>query len=502
MGDDTKLPDLDAISDPAELRSLMSAQQDMIVDLQAQLAEMRSMLFGKSSERMPPIEQEVRKRRIKKGKKGKKADYRLKTRQKRRKRQEQKCSVPTEEVLHPVAESELHCPHCHGARFGELGDGEISFEWEYVPGRFVRFKHVQQKKACSCGGHVVTAAAPPRVSDGVKYGPGFHAHTVVAKMGDAIPFYRLAKRLSREGIPISRSTLCDIFHRCASLLAPLHARMLELVAIEQYVNADETPLRVQAKGKTRRAYIWDFISDKLVVYVYSPGRSGQTPVDVLGDSAGFLQVDGYSGYNSVTVPGQRIRVGCWAHARRYFWKALETEPELSRWVLDKIVELYEVEYDAAEQEVLGTERHLSLRRARSGPILRTLERWLTEQAPQHPPKGQLGKAITYARNNWESLSVFLEDARLSLDNNVSERQLRIVALGRKNFLFVGHDAAGENLAVLQSLVASCDINGVNPEAYLTDVLMRVQTHPHSALDELLPHRWQPPADPVGEPATP
>ena len=163
-----------------------------------------------------------------------------------------------------------------------------------------------------------------------------------------------------------------------------------------------------------------------------------------------------------------------------------------RWVLDKIVELYQVEYMAAEQGFVGTAKHLALRKMCSAPLMDEVKLYLEQERPEHLPEGPMGRAITYAFNQWETLTAFLADANISLDNNISERQLRIIALGRKNFLFLGNDAAGENLAVLQTLVSSCELSGVNPWAYLSDVLIRIQTHKASDIDDLLPHNWQPP----------
>lgn len=472
------------------LQETLSQQNQTLSDLREENRELKRLIFGKSRERMPPVKSEIKKRRRKK--KGDAEYRRRKALEKRRANAEVKRKLPTVEVTHEIPSDQCCCPVCGGTDLTDLGTGEVSFEYEFVPGRFVRKKHIRRKRACRCGAHVVTAPAPARVSDGVQYGPGFHAQVAVAKLADSLPLYRQAKQLKRAGVPICRSTLCDIFHRAASLLTPLHARILERVVESVYVNADETPIQVQDVEKTRRAYIWTFIAETLAAYVYSPNRSGETAAKVLGDSQGYLQVDGYSGYNAVTSPERRTRVGCLAHVRRYFWRALETAPDEARHVLDLILDLYRVEYAAAEQDLLGSEQHLAMRKARSAEIMSTWRTWLEANGPLHPPRGPLGKAIRYALNNWKSLTVFLEDPRLSLDNNLSERLLRIVAIGRKNFLFLGHDDAGDNMAVLQTLISSCELNGVNPVEYLTDVLMRIQTHPASKIDDLLPDRWQPP----------
>lgn len=489
-----KSEDLDRIEDLEALKALMRELIEVIESLRQtierkdqELAELRRLLFGRKSERLPSVQSELKKRRDVRQKRADQEKTVARRDAARRARKE----LPTEEVVHEVGEEDLRCPHCGGTEFVDLPD-EVSSEYEFVPSRLVQRRHLRRKKACRCGQHIVTAPAPARVSEGVQYGPGFHAHVVVSKCLDSMPLYRQARALSRAGVEIQRSTLCDLFHRTADLLEPLHRRMLELIQQSKYVRADETPQPVLDKNKTRRGYMWNFNTDELVAYVFSAGRSGETPASVLGDSAGFLQTDAYSGYNRVTTPEGRTRVGCWSHGRRKLFEAKDLAPEECRHALDVILKLYEVEYRAAEENILGSDRHLAMRRSESRRIVEEFHKWLEEQKERFAPRSPMGQAVRYPLNHWESLTRFLEDAKLPLDNNMSERLLRVIALGRKNFLFVGHNGAGHNLAVLQSLVSTCQINGVDPQAYLTDVLIRIQTHPQSRIDELLPHRWQPP----------
>jgi len=269
---------------------------------------------------------------------------------------------------------------------------------------------------------------------------------------------------------------------------------LQHIARAEVVWADETPLRVLDVKKTSLGYLWTFLTwneegEWLIGYRFSMGRAGKMPKDVLGGTTGALVVDAYTGYNTVTTPAGRMRVGCWAHVRRKFFDALSKTPEAQK-VLDSILALYRVEHEALKAGVVRTLAHRALRQDKSRPVLDALHAYLEEQKPQHLPKGPMGQAISYALNQWEALCRFVEDERLPLDNNRSEGALRKAALGRKNFLFVGHEAAGENLAGLYALVATCEANGINPEEYLADVLLRVQTHPNSRLDELLPHEWK------------
>jgi transposase len=456
------------------------------------IRQLEQMLFGQKSEKFVSVDREIKKRRQKDPAKA--AQDKERARQKRKKNAAAKKKLQHEDKEHLITPGDCHCPVCGGDKYTAMG-WEESVEYEFVPEHFKKTVHRREKKACTCGQHIVTAPAPTRVSDGVMYGPGMHAHVVIFKCLDSIPFYRLAKQFERVGIPMARSTICDMFHRSASLLTPIYDRIIELLPREKYVNADETRIKVQAEEKTREAWMWTFIGGPYVAYAFSPSRSGETPVKILGDSTGVLQVDQYSGYNQVTTPNKRDRAGCMGHARRKFFEAKDKAPELVEHVLEKILSLFEVEYAAAEEGILGTEKHRMMRQIRSKPILAALKERLEAEAPQHLPKGPVATAIGYFTGNYDALTLCLEDPKIPLDNNVSERQLRLIALGRKNYLFVGNDVAGQNLAILQTLTATAVANKVNPQDYLADVIIRVQTHPRTRIDELLPHNWKPPPPP-------
>ncbi len=472
-----------------KLTQTIEQQTQTIEQKDDEIRLLKKMLFGKKSERIVPVDKEVKRRRKKDPSKEK--QDKEKARQKRKKNAAAKKTLKTEEKEHMVAPEDCHCPICGGSKFTFLGYEE-SVEYEFVPAHFKRVVHKREKKACTCGEHIIIADGPVRVAENVQYGPGMHAHVVVSKCLDSLPLYRIEKQFERLGIPMARSTLCDIFHRTADLLRPIYDRIIELIPEEHYVNADETRVMVQDLVKTREAWMWTFIAGPFVAYAFSPSRSGETPVKILGDSKGILQVDQYSGYNQVTTSNKRNRAGCMGHARRKFFEAKDKASKLAKHVLEQILELYIVEYDAAEMEILGTDKHLAMRQARSKPILEGLKEYLETEKPNHLPKGPASKAIGYFTGNYKSLELFLTDPKIPLDNNVSERQLRLIALGRKNYLFVGNNAAGVNLAVNQTLVACCVNVDVNPQEYLSDVIIRIQTHPMSRIDELLPHNWKPP----------
>lgn len=492
---------------------------DSIEQLKAQNAELRRMLFGRRSEKMPSMASEVRRaldaeelvgpvpdaslspvndsskpaaetpeeattRRRKQGRKRSEAE-----RQAARAKRKRQLPVVTEQV--PVTPDQL--PEGYElSDFRRVGDGTKVFRYEHVREHLVAIEYVLETLASTNGEHILTAKAPPSVQEGGHYGPGVYARVVVGKTDDSLPLNRLTKIFARDGARIARSTLCSLFHRAAELCVPIYDELVAMARRDPYVNADETRMPVQAKGECRDGWIWTFLTPTIVTYRFSPTRNASTAIAFLGGTTGTVQIDGYSGYSSSCEDDGRDRVGCWGHARRGFFKCHKDCPEAS-YVLERIVELYKVEYRAAEQDILGTDDHLELRTQLSAPVTEEIINWCREHVSHYPPKSPMAVAIGYVINQWATLTVFLKDPRLRLDNNVSERALRIQALGRNNFLFVGHDEAGQNLAILQTIVATCKLHNVNPYDYLVDVLVRVQTHAKSRIAELLPMNWTPPS---------
>jgi transposase len=451
--------------------------------LEKKLAELSRNAGNPKSEKMPPMDREVRRDA---------EEARAEGQRKRRERAIAKTRLATETVELKVPDAERSCPKCGNAELRSVGDGKPSTVYEYVPGYFRRRIYRRETLSCRCGEYIVNAPSPEKTTDRTQYGPGFIAHLIVSKCGDSIPLYRLEKQYRRIGIPIARSTMTDLFHRNAELLAPLSDRLLERVAQSDIVQADETSIKMQ--GSPKRAYLWTFNAEKLIAYRFSADRSGRTPREVLGGTQGTLVVDGYTGYNRVTDVDGRERAGCLAHARRKLFAAMESVPEAKE-ALELIRDVYVVEHEAHEQKIVGSTAHLMLRRTRSKPSMDKLKLWLEARQGLDPPKSNMAVAVGYALKNWEPLTQFLRDARIPPDNNRSESALRVVALGRKNYLFVGHEDAGDNIAGLYSLVGTCEANGVNPLEYLKDVLLRVSTHPAADIDALLPDRWKPASTP-------
>lgn len=450
-----------------------------VEELRQKFASLERRLLGPKTEKMPPMSGEVRRERPA-------APSEAQTRRAENKRARER--LETEIIPVPVPDDQRKCPSCGNEALKPVGNGTPSLTYQYVAAHFRRRIYQRETLSCRCGGHIVTAPCPDKLADRSPYSASFIAALIVHKCEDGIPLYRLEKQFERLGIPMARSTMTDLFHRGASLLGPIAARILVRVAASEIVFADETSLKMQTSAK--RAFVWTFLGDDLTGFVFSPTRSGDVPVGVLGESQGELMADLYTGYNAITVPGRRRRAGCLAHARRKVFEAKSNAEALP--ALDLIRDLYVVEHDARDAGVEGTDAHLELRKTRSRPLVAKLLVWAREQRRHHGPKSLLGRAAGYIIRNRKPLSRFIYVAKLPLDNNRSEAALRRVALGRKNYLFVGDEEAGENIAGLFSIVASCVQNQVNPVEYITDVLERISDHPLTAIDDLLPDRWRPP----------
>jgi transposase len=473
--------------DEAQQKEL-SELKGKLEELQSELRELKRMLFGQKAEPKPRLKPPEKPEATQEEKESREE----KRKESRAEKQQARAEMPTEEVILSLPPEKQVCPKCQGTDFRKLGEGETKIDYDFVQAHIRRRRIVREKWACRCGECILTAPALPTVGEGSLYSPALHAHVVVAKCADSLPLYRQEKILARAGLPIDRNTLLELFHRAARELRVIYNRMEGLLPEYELIHADETTLKVQEQEKCRTGWIWVFLAGPMAFYVFSASRSGQTPMRLLGDSDGILQVDGYTGYNEVTTPERRERAGCWAHARRKFWPVLNTDGKaLAEWALEQIGQFYKMEYRAEERQIVGSPAHLRLRQECSGPVLKQLEAWVDQELPKARPSSPLYKALNYLKNQRESLRVFLKDVKVSLDNNVSERALRVIALGRKNFMFAGHDEGAENLAVLQTLVGSCVLAGVNPETYIADVLIRVQTCPQDQIDTLLPWNWKP-----------
>lgn len=457
---------------------MMKGLNDQLIQVQADYARLHALHYGrKKSERGPsPSAKPTSEQKTPKPRDPERSTL-------------ETTALPEETKEHAAPTS---CPKCGGEDLKELSSSEEQIEYVMRPASLIRVRHKLKKCACAKGCTVLTAPAPPRVGEGgTMFGPSVYAHIIASRVFDALPFSRQADRWSRAGIPLRKSTICDLFHRGTQELQGVYLELLRAVSASPLLHADETPQPFTAEGATRCGYMWVFADKQLSAFVFSKTRSGDVPKVLLSGTPGNLVVDGYTGYNAVSTPESRTRVGCHAHARRKFHEALSVDQEVSPQALRIIRDLYAIEYEVKERGEQGTPAHLAARQELSKPLMAQLRALVDAHLPTALPKSMLGKALTYADRQWASLIRFVDDASLPLDNNHAERLLRRVALARKTSLFMGPER-GESYAVAYSLVQSCRLCGVNPELYLADVLLRVQSTPASLVRELLPDRWRPP----------
>lgn len=387
------------------------------------------------------------------------------------------------------------CPCCAGElhRIGE----DVAERLDVIPAQFRVLVVRRPKYACrACREVVVQAPAPARLIEGGLPTEALVAHVVVGKYADHQPLYRQAQIYSRQGVDLDRSTLADWTGRAAFLLRPLHARLLEKLKASPKLFADETtaPVLDPGRGRTKTGQFWAYARDDRpwggpeppgVAYVYAPDRTAERPIAHLDGFKGVLQVDGYGGYRKLAEKNEVSLAFCWSHVRRGFYElAAAGSAPIAAEALARIGGLYVVE---AEIRGRPADERRAVRQARSRPILAALEPWLRAKLELVSKKSKLAEAIRYALARWEGLTRFLDDGRIEIDSNVVERAIRPLALGRKNHLFAGSDGGAEHWAVLASLIETCKLNGVDPQAYLADVISRiVEGHSQSDIDALLP----------------
>ncbi len=347
---------------------------------------------------------------------------------------------------------------------------------------------------------IITAPLPKMPIAKGMAGPGLLAHLIVSKHVDHLPLHRQEGILARHGVDLSRSTMCDWMAMCAELFTPLYDLLKANVLLSRVIQTDETRVPVQDpdSDRTKSGRLWVYNGDRDhpgVVYDYTPTRSRDGPAAFLKGYHGFLQADAYSVYDGIYSP-KLLEVGCWAHARRYFYDARDSDIQRAHEGLARIRGLYAVEDEAqvkiAAANLSGAAAdalRLELRQQKTAPLLSALGRWLNEQQPIVLPKSLIGQAISYTQNQWQALMRFTEHGFLNIDNNASERALRAIAVGRKNWLFAGSDAGGKTAAVLYTMVNTCKNLGIGPFRYLQDVLTRLPEQPADRLAELLPLRW-------------
>jgi transposase len=378
-----------------------------------------------------------------------------------------------------------------GGTWVPIGE-EISEKLDYTPSslfvrRIVRPKYVVRFPDTNQPDELRIAELPPEVLAKSKAAPGLVADVIVSKLVDHLPLYRQEQRYARQGFPIARSTLCGWLAEAAEGLTPLWHVLKERVLSADIANTDDTPVPVQDPDRDhcRTGRIWVYVSQHGTVYDATEDRSRDGPLAFLQKFRGYLQCDAYTGYDELfrRSQGTVIEVGCWAHARRKFVDAEKTSPREAHEAVARIKQLYAIEHEA---KAFDAAARRALRQEKSVPLLAALQTWLDQLAPTALPKSPLGEAVTYARNQWAALNVYVTDGRLAIDNNAAERAVKPYAIGRKNWLFFGNDHSGRRLAILSSFTATCQQCGVNPWTWLKETLTRLPTTPADQLEPFLP----------------
>ena len=513
-----------ARADAAAAKAQVSDDQALIAHLKLQIAKLKRERFGTSSERtsrlldqlelqLEELEASATEDELAAEQAAARATTTVKTfTRKKPSRQPFPEHLPRERV---VIEAPKTCACCGGARLIKLGE-DVTETLEVIPRQWKVIQTVREKVSCRDCETIAQAPAPFHVLPRGWAGPSLLAMIVFEKFGEHQPLNRQAERYAREGVPLSLSTLADQVGGVATVLAPLVERIEAHVLAAERLHGDDTTVPVLAKGQTDVGRLWTYVRDDApfsgagppaAIFHYSRDRKGVHPQNHLKTWSGILQADAYGGYAELykpdRSPGLIVEAGCWAHARRKFFELADIEtaerqkargekPKAVYPKALKAVRLIDALF-AVERQINGAspEARLVVRREQSAPILAELEAWMAETRQQLTSSHHIVKAINYLKRRWPSFIRFLDDGRVCLSNNAAERALRGIALGRKSWLFAGSDRGGQRAAAMYSLIATAKLNNVDPQAWLADVLARINDLPASRLDELLPWNWDP-----------
>jgi len=494
----------------AEARAELTGARLLIEQLKSQLAVLRRMQFGRSSEKLnAEIQQlELLLEDLEEGEAERIAPTTATAGTSQRRHPARKPlpdHLPREDVIHHPGDA-CHC--CGGTRLSKLGD-DVTEVLERIPAKLKVIRHIRPRLSCRSCETIIQAPAPDLPIERGRPGPALIANIVVGKYIDGLPLYRQAGIIARDGVDIDRATLCDWVGRAAWWLAPVAEAIGKHVMAASVIHTDDTPIGVLApgRGRTRTGRIWTYVVDErpwagsrppAALYRYSPDRKGERPAEHLRDFTGFIHADGYAGYEALTrgpaPPGgpatQKIaHAACWAHARRKLYDAHEkTRSPIAAEGLRRIGALYDIEREIGG---LSPERRLAIRQERSVPLLADLRGWMETERRRLSSKSELAKALQYALGRWAALARFTFDGRLAIDNNAAERALRGIAVTRKNFLFLGSDRGGERAAIIYTALETARLNGIDPEVWLADVIDRLaRGHGQRDIDALLPWNWR------------
>ena len=402
--------------------------------------------------------------------------------------------LPRQEEVHEPA---CTCPSCGGA-MRKLGE-DVTEVLEYVPASFKVVRHVRPKLSCRICETIVQSPMPSLPIERGRPGPGLLAHVLVAKYADHLPLYRQSGIYAREGVELERSTLADWVGRSAALLDPLIEALKKDVLASDVLHGDDTPVPVLAPGlgKTKTGRLWTYVRDgrpwgsdqpPAAVFFYSADRKGEHPQSHLKNFRGILHADGYAGFNAIFERPEVYEAACWAHVRRKFFDVHAANGSLlAKEALDKIGDLY-----AIEAHIRGwpPDERQRYREHHAAPLITGLKAWLETTLQKLSGKSDSAGAMRYGLSRWAALTRYINNGCIEIDNNAAERSIRGIALGRKNYLFAGSDKGGNRAAAIYSLIETCKLNTINPEAYLRDILVRIPDHKINRIDELLPWNWQ------------
>ena len=487
--------------DPTELRAVselmaveIKSQAYQIEKLKKELAAHRKARFGSKSEAMDQLAFDLQEdteiaaaSEAEKAAPTADADKKLPV-----KRTHNRAPLPDhlerqEEILSPGDA----CGDCGGA-LKQLGE-DVTEELEYVPGHFVVKRIVRPRMTCTCCEAFAQAELPSRPITRGRPGPGLLAHVLVGKYCDHLPLYRQSEIYARNKVDLHRSTLTDWVGRSTALLEPLAAHIGKLVRAGPALFADDTPVKMQAKGKAQTARLWSYVRDErpwcgqappCVLYQFSVDRKGEHPSSHLKGYKGVVHADGFNGLFGADRASEQA---CMVHVRRKFVDIYESEGSaIAEETIKQIAALYAVEKEARYKPA---DTRVALRQDKAKPVFDDLEAWLSLQLPKISGKSTLAAAIRYALGRMPRARAYLENGKLELDNNICERSIRPVTLGRKNYLFMGSKGGGDAAAIAYTLVETCRMNSVDPEAWLTWVLARVADHKMNRIEELMPWNW-------------
>lgn len=490
----------------AALEAALAARDSVIAALRVQLAQLRRMTFGTSSEKLTlQIEQLELALEELEGE-AELADVRQPTAEPRDRPTPIRSlppHLPREERRIEPAAGSCTCPDCGGTLRPLSEDSDEMLDVLPVQWRVVRT--VRPKYSCRACDKIVQAPAPPKAIARGKASFATLAHVVVNKFDHHLPLYRQAEMMAAQGIDIDRSTLAGWAGQAAALLDPIVARIRAEGLKATKIHADDTPVPMldPGRGKTATARLWTYVIDDraagsaspaLVWYRFTPDRSGIHPQTELKSFTGLLQADGYAGYDKLYDGGRICEVACWAHFRRKIFENHATSPTpLTTDLLERIAQLYAREAEIRGQPPDARRQH---RQDHSKPMVEDLRIAIDDALRRLSPKSAMAKALSYGRKRWTALTHFLDDGCAEIDNNIAERAIRSIAIGRKNWLFAGSKAGGERAAAIYSVIETCKLNGIEPQAYIADVIAKIADDwPASRWDELMPWNWtaeQPP----------